>query len=252
VELDWGDGDYSRTAVELAPAAEVLLDAVGPGPGTTLLDVACGTGNAALAAARRGAAATGVDSSERLVGLARERAAAEGIDARFAVGDAARLPSPDAAFDRTVSVFGVIFAPAAPALAEMARVTRPGGRVALTSWTTGGAITAASRILREAVGPPPGAPARWDDPAWVADRLAEAGLVDIDVTVAALAIAAPSPEAWLAEAEAHHPTWRAGRRALGEGWARVHAAMLAALREGNEDAAGFRTTSRYLVVTASR
>ena len=86
MEIDWGDGDYGLIAAALAPTAEVLLDAVRAGQGQALLDVACGTGNVALAAAARGAAATGVDASAPLVEQARERAAAAGLEARFLDG----------------------------------------------------------------------------------------------------------------------------------------------------------------------
>lgn len=102
--LDWGDGDYARTARTLEPAAEAVLDAAGIVRGERVLDMACGTGNAALAAARRGASAKGVDASEALLELARERAAESGADAEFAVGDAAALPVADASFDAVVSV----------------------------------------------------------------------------------------------------------------------------------------------------
>lgn len=253
MELDWGDGDYARTAALLAPTAEVLLDAVAPGPGMTLLDVACGTGNVALAAAARGAVVTGVDASPRLVEAARARAAREGADARFLVGDAGALPTPDAAFDATVSAFGVIFAddPAAAA-GEMLRATRPGGCVALTSWRASGPIFAAGRILRESLPAGEGPPARWDDPAWVRALLEAQGTRDVRIEEEAIAFTAASPESWLAEQEEHHPAWRGARAARGAGWAAPRGRMLAALEEGNEDPAAFRATSEYLVVVARR
>jgi ubiquinone/menaquinone biosynthesis C-methylase UbiE len=99
VGLDWGDGEYARTAAALAPAAEVLADAAGVGPGARALDVACGIGSAALAAAARGARVTGVDASPGLVELAAARARAAGADARFVVGRAEALPEGDAAFE---------------------------------------------------------------------------------------------------------------------------------------------------------
>ena len=256
MEIDWGDGDYARTARALAPAAEVLLDSASVTAGHSVLDVGCGTGNVALAAAARGAAATGVDPSARLVALARERAARAGADARFLTGEAGRLPLPDGDFDATLSAFAVIFAPdPAQALAEMVRVTRPGGAVALTSWRSEGPIFAAGRILREAfpsgdgAGPEP----RWHDAAWVAEALGAAGARDVRTTTAGLGYSAESPEAWLAEHEEHHPAWRWGRRTLGPGtWRGVRAQMLAALHAGNEDRSAFRTRSHYLVAVAAR
>ena len=256
MEIDWGDGDYGLIAAALAPTAEVLLDAVRAGQGQTLLDVACGTGNVALAAAARGAAATGVDASAPLVEQARERAAAAGLEARFLEGDAGSLPVPDGAFDAAASAFGVIFAPdPARALAEMLRVTRPGGLVALTSWTAEGAIFEAGRILGEAIpaGDGAGPPPRWDDAGWVREALERAGGRDVRIEAAQIAFSAASPATWLAEQEARHPAWRRGLRTLGpEAVEKVRARMLAALGEGNEDPAAFRATSGYLVAVAGR
>ncbi len=253
--IDWGDGDYAVTAAALAPTAEVLVDAVAAGPATALVDVACGTGNAALAAAARGAAVTGIDASERLVEQARERAAAAGLEARFLAGDAGALPLPDAGFDAAVSAFGVIFAPdPAAALAEMVRVTRPGGTIGLTSWAAEGPIIEAGRALREAfpAGDGDGPPPRWEEAAWVAEMLERAGARDARTEIARIAYAAESPAAWLAEHEEHHPAWRWGRRTLGAAWEPVRARMLAALEGGNEDPAAFRATSAYLVTVAAR
>ena len=254
MEIDWGDGGYERTAAVLAPVAEVLLDAAGAPPGSSLLDVACGTGNVALAAAARGLDATGVDASDRLVGMARERAEREGADARFLVGDATSLPLPDAGFDAAVSAFGVIFASdAAAAVDEMLRVIRPEGVVALTSWRASGPIFAAGRVLREAF-PAGGEPEpRWDDAGWVRALLAGRGARDARVSTARITFTADSAEAWLAEQEEHHPVWRWGRRTLGpDAWGDVRGRMLAALEGGNEDPAAFRTTSGYLVAVARR
>jgi SAM-dependent methyltransferase len=255
VELDWGDGDYAVIAAALAPTAEVLLDAAAVGAGQAVADIACGTGNVAVAAAARGAHATGVDASSRLVEQARRRAAAAGLAARFLQGDAGTLPLPDAAFDATLSAFGVIFAPdPSRALAEMVRVTRPGGVVALSSWASEGPIFEAGRVMREALpagdggGPPP----RWDDAAWVEEMLERADGRGARTATARIAFTAGSPHAWLDEQVAHHPAWYWGRRELAEAWEPVRARMLAALEGGNEDPAAFRATSVYLVTVARR
>ena len=155
--LDWGDGDYARTAAQLAPAAEVLVNAAGVAAGDRVLDVGCGTGNAALIAAARGGRVTGVDESPGLVELAAAQARAAGADARFVVGRAEALPVEDAAFDVVLSSFGVIFAEDAPrAAAEMVRAARPGGVVALTSWRPEGPIRAVSGLMRDAFPQPSG------------------------------------------------------------------------------------------------
>jgi len=108
--LDWGIGKYEAAALELEPAARHVVRAANLAPGEHVLDVACGTGNAALLAARAGAVVTGLDGAERLIEVARSRAAAEGLEASFVVGDAQELKFDDGSFDVALSVFGVIFA----------------------------------------------------------------------------------------------------------------------------------------------
>lgn len=175
-ELNWGDGNYERTARTLEPAAEVALDTAEIAPGERVLDVACGTGNAALAAAQRGARAVGVDPAEALLTIARDRATAVGADAEFIVGGALDLPVADAAFDAVVSVFGVIFAADADgAAAELLRATRPEGRAVLTSWVPSGPTSAVGRALVSALPASAAAPARWGDPERAREMLTRHG-----------------------------------------------------------------------------
>src|SRR5690349_10371870 len=132
--MDWSVGNYERTAGQLLPAAEELIEVAAPREREHVVDVGCGTGNAALLAAARGARVTGVDPAPRLLEVARERAQARRLDATFAVGHAAALPLGDGEADVVLSVFGVIFAPDPPAAAaELARVTAPGGRIVLSA-----------------------------------------------------------------------------------------------------------------------
>jgi ubiquinone/menaquinone biosynthesis C-methylase UbiE len=112
--LDWGLGNYEQTAAQLLPAARVVVDRAAPTPDERVVDVGCGTGNAALLAAARGARAIGVDPATRLLEVARDAAAARGLNATFALGDAESLPVDDRAADVVLSVFGVIFAPTRP------------------------------------------------------------------------------------------------------------------------------------------
>src|SRR4051794_29093284 len=144
--VDWGVGRYEDTALQLLPAARVVVDRAEPQPGERVVDVGCGTGNAALLAAERGARVTGVDPAARLLGVAREQAAARGLDAAFTAGEAAALPLEDGEADVVLSVFAVIFASdARAAAAELARVTAPRGRIVLSAWIPRGAVHDAVR-----------------------------------------------------------------------------------------------------------
>jgi ubiquinone/menaquinone biosynthesis C-methylase UbiE len=128
----WDLGSYERIAAGLMPAATAVVEHAAPGAGDRVLDLGCGTGNAALLAAERGATVTGVDPAERLLAIARAQAAARDLPATFIRGEAAAIPLPAAAIDIALSVFGVIFAPdAVAAVTELARVTAPSGRIAI-------------------------------------------------------------------------------------------------------------------------
>jgi ubiquinone/menaquinone biosynthesis C-methylase UbiE len=137
----WETGDYPRVGNTLQIIAELLVEAADVRSGERVLDVACGQGNAALAAARRFAEATGVDYAANLLAQGRDRAAAEHLPVTFTEGDAEDLPLADASVDVTLSTVGVMFAPNHQRAAdELVRVTRSGGRIALASWTPTGMI----------------------------------------------------------------------------------------------------------------
>lgn len=133
--LDWSVGRYEQTAEQLLPAARVAVEHAAPIKGEHVVDVGCGTGNAALLAAAQGARVTGVDPAKRLLEVARELAKERKLDATFVSGEAAALPLRDGEADVVLSVFGVIFAPDPGAAAtELTRVARPAGRIILTAW----------------------------------------------------------------------------------------------------------------------
>jgi SAM-dependent methyltransferase len=155
----WSTGDYSVIANLIHPVSERLVDDADLHAGWRVLDVATGSGNAAIAAARLGAEAVGIDYVPALLERARERVAAERLDVRLAEADAHSLPFGDGEFDAVTSVFGVMFAPHhRRAAAELLRVTRPGGRIALASWTPDSFIGELFRTVSAHVPPPPGVP----------------------------------------------------------------------------------------------
>jgi ubiquinone/menaquinone biosynthesis C-methylase UbiE len=133
----WSGASYERIAETFAPIHDRVVATLGIEPGTRILDVACGTGGVALRAARAGARVTGIDISADQLAKARRAAEAEGLEIRWDEGDCQELPYGDAEFDAVASVFGAIFAPDQErTAAELARVCRGGGRLALTAWQT--------------------------------------------------------------------------------------------------------------------
>ena len=165
-QATWASGDFSVVAARIQLQAELLCEAADLQAGWRVLDVATGSGNAALAAARRGCEAVGVDYVPALLERGRLRAAAEHLDVEFIGRDAENLLFPDASFDAVTSIYGVMFAPdQARAAAELARVCRSGGRIALASWTPDGFIGDTFRLFSRYLPPAPGLqpPVLWGD-----------------------------------------------------------------------------------------
>ena len=257
--FDWGVGRYEHTAAQLLPAAEVVVERAAPLPGERVLDVGCGTGNAALLAAARGARVTGIDPALRLLEVARTDAAARGLQAHFQPGDAASLPLADASVDVVVSVFAVIFAAdAQTAAAELARVTAPTGRIVLSAWIPGSAVGKVNQIAQEAVTRALGAPAGpppfpWHDRHALEQLFAPYGFA-VTIEPHSLAFTAASADAYLDGELNNHPLAVAGRRILEQHQALevVREQALAVLEAANEEPARFRVTSRYIIATATR
>lgn len=155
----WSQGDFGMVAGLTNYTAECLAEALDIVPDERVLDVACGSGNGALAAARRAWGGTvGADFVPALLERGRERAAAERLDVEFVEADAQALPFGDASFDVVTSIFGAMFAPdQEQTAAELLRVVRPGGRIGMANWTpTGGIAQMFMVIVKHSGGPPPG------------------------------------------------------------------------------------------------
>lgn len=250
---DWSAGHYERFATELEPAAEHLVELAALCPGERVLDLGCGTGNAAVLAARAGATVTGLDPAPRLLDVARGRLSAERLDGTFVIGDAHALPFEDGAFDVVLSVFGVIFAADAErALAEILRVLAPNGRALVSVWLPGGAIDAMVGVMVRAISAALGAELPrfpWHDPAALGVAAATAG-ASVRARQGEVVFSASSPESYLCAQEADHPMTIASRPLLEHAgtYPTVRAEALEALRRDNEDPARFRATSRYRVI----
>jgi SAM-dependent methyltransferase len=172
----WASGDFGVIAALIQIVAERLADSADLVAGSRVLDVAGGTGNAAIAAARCGCDVTCTDYVPALLERGRERARAEGLHIEFAEADAEDLPYADGEFDAVTSVFGAMFAPDQPqAAAELVRVVRPGGTIALTAWTPDGFLGELFRATAAHVPPPPGvaSPLRWGTEAGITELLGD-------------------------------------------------------------------------------
>lgn len=171
-QATWTAGDYAVIGTTLQIVGESLCEAVDLRAGERVLDVAAGNGNATLAAARRFAEVTSTDYVPALLERGRERASAERLDVRFESADAEALPYDDGSFDVALSSFGVMFTPDQQrAAAEIARVVRPGGRIALANWTPEGFIGQLFKIIGKQLPPPAGVPSplQWGTESRLAD-----------------------------------------------------------------------------------
>src|SRR6266571_2785781 len=195
----WALGDFARAGAEQVLVGEVLCRAIDIHPGERVLDVAAGSGNAALAAARRGARVIATDCVPQLLQVAARRAVVEGLVIDTEEAEAQALPFPDGAFDVVLSTFGVMFAPdQARAASELLRVCRSGGRIGLTAWTPRSVMASAQATAgRFAPFPPiPGAhsPIEWGTEAHVRELLGS-GVTVLSAQVLITEMCATSPAA---------------------------------------------------------
>jgi ubiquinone/menaquinone biosynthesis C-methylase UbiE len=176
MKATWEAGDFGQIARHSAKGAEDFVASLNIRPGAEVLDVACGTGNLAIPAARTGARVTGVDIAANLLEQARLRAASEGLDVAFLDGDAEQLPGASAAFDVVMSMFGAMFAPRQEKVAaELMRVCRPGGTIAMANWTRDGMVGETFMVTAKFVPPPDGVPSPllWGEEDVVTQRFSE-------------------------------------------------------------------------------
>ena len=219
-----------------------------------MLDVAAGDGNAAVAAARRGARVVASDLTPSMVELGRARCEAEGLPIEWVEADAEALPFADARFDRVLSCFGAMFAPRPQVTAaELFRVLRPGGVVALANWTPESFIGRAIAATAALMPPPPEgvpAPTDWGVEGVVRERLADLAS-DVRVERRSVAMTHPSVDAMLEFQRLHNGPFVAASMVLGDRFPELVATLRGVLAELNLATDGTaRIESDYLLVTA--
>src|ERR1044072_7426887 len=183
LQATWNAGDFGQIAKYYADDAAAFIKRLDLKPGMTVLDVACGTGNLAIPAARTGADVTGVDIAPNSIEQAREIAKREGVNAQFDEGDAEALPYADGSFDVVMTMFGAMFAPRPDLVAgELKRVCKPGGVIAMANWTPAGFIGQMFKINAQYLPLPAGmaSPVLWGVEETVRQRLGE-GISKTDV-----------------------------------------------------------------------
>lgn len=180
----WIAGDFGKIATAIEAGAEDFIARLNLSEGERVLDVACGTGNLAIPAARSGAVVTGVDIAPNLLEQARTRAAAANLNCKFDEGDAEKLPYDDGSFDTVVTMFGAMFAPRPEVAAkELIRVCRPGGKIAMANWTPQAFAGQMFKTNAKHVPPPPNipSPVLWGDEETVKSRLTD-GIAELNLT----------------------------------------------------------------------
>lgn len=252
----WTAGDYDRFSRYMEGSAREFYERLTVAPGSQLLDVACGSGQLALMAAKDGIRVTGVDIAGNLVERARTRANAEGLNVRFEEADAESLPFDDASFDVVVSLIGAMFAPRPQLVAqEMLRICVPGGTVAMANWTPQGFIGQMFKTVSKFIAPngmP--SPVLWGDEATVRERLGH-GLSELTLTRRQYRFEYPFPPSDVVEFFRlyYGPTNRAFASLDAEGQAQLRSDLEALWTTHNRAGGGCTTVfAEYLEVIGIR
>jgi SAM-dependent methyltransferase len=254
----WASGNYTAIAdAYVIPVGRTALAAADIQPGEDVLDVATGSGLAAIPAAQAGARVTALDLVPDLLDVGRARAEAAGVDIEWTEGDAEALPYPAEAFDVVLSVVGVQFAPRhAVSAAEIVRVTRVGGRFALACWTPGGFIGQVFKTMSPYMPKPPAGasgPPLWGDEEHVRGLFADHD-VELRFERHATDFTEKSPAAFVEFMADHYgPTLKARERLSQDGrWEALRADLIALCERSNVDPDAFRAPSEYVVITGRK
>ncbi len=250
----WSAGDFDAIAQFIWSVGAVVAETAGIEPGMKVLDVATGSGNAAIPAAQAGGEVTGLDLTPELFVAARRHAEEAGVTIEWVEGDAEALPFEDASFDRVLSTFGVMFAPRQKvAAAELARVCRPGGSVVVANWTPAGFIGRMFAVVGRHLPPPPGAalPVQWGDERHVRTLLG--GQLLLAQERRTVDLRAPSCDAFVAKYDEAFGPFILARKALGdERFAALLDDFRALIEEFDEGDGELHVPAEYLLTVAHR
>jgi 2-polyprenyl-3-methyl-5-hydroxy-6-metoxy-1,4-benzoquinol methylase len=248
----WGNGPYQRITETIADIHEVIVERLAPEPGDDWLDLACGTGAVAERAAAAGADVTGLDLAPMLIETAKERAAELGLEIEYVVGDVEQLTFDDASYDKVSSTCGIMFAPDHEATAsELARVTKPGGRIALANWTPTGGLAKMFKVMAPYLAaPPPSSPFDWGDEGRVQELLGES--FELELTEHTSTLRVPSGEAyWELFSTSYGPT-KTLADSLGERREDLHRDWVDFFEQNYRANGEIAHTREYLLVLGTR
>jgi SAM-dependent methyltransferase len=252
----WSSGDYASAMHVIASVGPRVVEAAGVSGDDVVLDVACGNGNATIPAAKTGATVTGIDLTPSLLEAGKAAAKEEGVEIEWIEGDAQKLPFDDDSFDVVLSVFGCMFVPDQRAEAqELARVLKPGGRMAIAAWTPEGTIGGMFITIAKHRPPPEGfqPPILWGNEDHVRGLFEGTG-VDLDLERTNVVFEADSVDEYFAEMERDLPPIAASRALLEpEGkYEALKEDLLNLYKESNEADEGWSSSNEYLLTKGTK
>jgi ubiquinone/menaquinone biosynthesis C-methylase UbiE len=254
----WAMGDYPSVAEQIAEVGPRAVEAAAVTGDDTVLDVACGAGNATIPAAKTGAKTTGLDITPELLDAARRIAAEEGVEIEWIEGDAEQLPFDEGSFDAVTSVFGCMFAPDhKQAAAELERVLRPGGRMAVCAWTPEGRIGQFFITMAKHMPPPPEGfqpPVLWGNEDHVREIFEGTGM-DLELERQTVDFKADSAEEMMERSERELPPVVAARALLepqGKWDALRNEIMELTRAENVADDGSYRAPAEYLLIRGTK